>query len=311
MKLKKILKLFKFNRVKEIKLESDDSYCYSNIIWNSEKRLIILLSFTEDYFEQVIEIQDAINNTDDLHSKIVFSSYDEETDKKDEDGDTIVIIHKKHYMLIGGHIIGWKRLYQNIHNLSNNVLSAITNEITNNCSPYHFEALIEDGVLNEFKRNEESKYDELKITKNNNKYIDPEVLISRLPKAFTGRDILRFVEIDSHGVLIKYPDALTNINHICNMPESLFKTHELYPLYAAVVKNPTPSKLGMLLKPLYMQTDDDTIPGDVSDESLDEIFREHHERFSAVADDNVQYEDIDEVLEDDEESENIKEEDKI
>ena len=34
----------------------------------------------------------------------------------------------------------------------------------------------------------------------------------------------------------------------------------------------------MLLEPLYKQPDDDSIPGDVSDESLDEIFREKYER---------------------------------
>lgn len=67
----------------------------------------------------------------------------------------------------------------------------------------------------------------------------------------------------------------------------------------------------MLTEPLYKQPDDDSIPGDVSDEALDEIFREHYERFSAVADDNIQYEDIDEEIADDEESENMREEDKF
>ena len=54
--------VFKKNRTtSNKKIESLDSYCYSKIIWNTEDNLIILISYTKDYFEQVIEIQDAIN----------------------------------------------------------------------------------------------------------------------------------------------------------------------------------------------------------------------------------------------------------
>ena len=119
MGLKNVLnKLFKSK--KNNKIASDDSYCYSKIVWNSEINLIILISFTEDYFEDIIDIQDALNYSQNLNSKIVYSSYDEETDKKDEDGNNIWIIHKKYYMLIGGTPSGWQRLYGDCKNSGKN-----------------------------------------------------------------------------------------------------------------------------------------------------------------------------------------------
>ena len=53
----------------------------------------------------------------------------------------------------------------------------------------------------------------------------------------------------------------------------------------------------MLIKPRCLQIDDDDgIPGDISDESLHEIFKEEYERFSAISDDSIHYKDIDEIL---------------
>ena len=89
------------------------------------------------YFEQIIDIQDSIIYTSawgKLRSKIIYSSYDEKTDKKDEYGNDVWIIHKKYYMLIGGNPLGWQNLYMNIHDLGNEILRKITDEIINNCN---------------------------------------------------------------------------------------------------------------------------------------------------------------------------------
>ena len=144
-----------FNKLikRKNKIESDDSYCYSKIIWNTPDNLIMLISFTENYFEQIIDIQDAINYTwQGLCSKIIYSSYDEEITKEDENGNKIdeLIIHKKHYMLIGGDPLAWQELYMNIHDLGNSILEKITIEIKNNCDPTYFRNLIDDGVLYDF-----------------------------------------------------------------------------------------------------------------------------------------------------------------
>ena len=302
MKLKNIFgKIFK---PKTKKIQSDDCYCYSKIIWNEKENLIILISFTEDYFEQIIEIQDAINNSyRKLSSKIVYSSYEEETDKKDEDGNNIIITHKKQYMLLGGGTISWQELYMNISNLSNDILSKITAEIINNCNPEDFKLLIDDGILHGF--TSQYNYDTSKIAQKFGynhycKYTDPEVLLSRLPNVFTGRDLLNFIIISSLGMerTLK-ADLYSNVIYFTK--DSHFKEYNLYPLYDILFKDPTVEKLKLLLEPLYKQPDDDSLPGDISDESLDEIFKEQYERFSAIADSSIEYEDIDEVIEGDEE----------
>ena len=301
MKLKNIFnKIFK---PKPKKVESDNSYCYSKIIWNEKENLIILISFTEDYFEQIIEIQDAMNcSWQNLVGKIVYSSYEEETDKKDEDGNNIVVIHKKYYLLIGGAPLAWQDLFMNISNLSNDILSKISNEIINNCNPEDFMHLVDDGILYGFSH--EYCYDSPKeiIAKAGDIHhlcTDPEVLLSRLPNGFTGRDLLKFIKIINIGREITMNGDL--IFNVSKMDNNGFKDYYLYPLYCALFKDPTVKKLKILLEPLYKQPDDDSIPGDVSDESLDEIFREQYERFSAVVDEDILYEDIDEEVTDDEE----------
>ena len=304
-----------FNKLikRKNKIESDDSYCYSKIIWNTPDNLIMLISFTENYFEQIIDIQDAINYTwQGLCSKIIYSSYDEEITKEDENGNKIdeLIIHKKHYMLIGGDPLAWQELYMNIHDLGNSILEKITIEIKNNCDPTYFRNLIDDGVLYDFNKKDSYTYDTHMITKNGMVCTNPSVLLSALPNGFTGRDILKFIKITSKDGYTTQNGLATIIN-LRYMPNGIFKNHDLYPLYNQLIKDPTIEKLNMLLEPLYKQPDDDAIPGDVSDESLDEIFREHYDRFSAVVDNSTHYEDIDEELGDEEETENMRNEDKL
>ena len=287
-----------------MKMISNDSYCYSNIVWNSAENLIMLLSFSEDFFGEIIDLQDAIiNSNKGLVSKIVYSSYDEETDKKDENGNNLWIIHNKYYMLIGGHPTSWQNIYTNINDLGNNILFEITNEIVNNCHGVNFETIINDGIISDFKYAKEvPPYDKLKATDSTKgAYTDPDVLLSRLPNGFTGRDLLKFIKV--YGEYGNDSDAFNELYYISGlMDNDIFKkTYEFYPLYVSIFKDPTIDKLNMLLDPLYKQPDDDLIAGNVDDESLDAIFREHYERFSAISDDSIHYEDIDEQLSEDEE----------
>ena len=210
-------------------------------------------------------------------------------------------------MLIGGEPLIWQSLYGKIHNLGNDVLYRITNEIINNCNSEDFKQLIDDGIL--YFNSTGKSYDSPVVTEDGMYYTDPNVVLKRLPDAFTGRDIIEFIKIFDGGNYMT--NALAKILDIKYMPNERFKKSYLRDLYKVLFKNPTIESLTMLLEPLYKQPDDDSIPGDVSDESLDEIFREHYERFSAIIDDSVHYEDIDEVLADEEESENMREGDKL
>ena len=310
MSIKNVLNKLKLRKVN--KMNSDESYCYTKIVWNEPNNLIMLISFSADYFESITEIQDAIIETRNLQSKIVYSSYDEEITKKDEDDNIIMnwITHKKYYLLIGGSTGAWERLYMNIHNLGNEVLNRITSEIKNNCDPTYFAIIIDDGVIHNF-NNKQYSYD-TPIVLYNSYCTDPACLLKRLPYGFTGKDILKFIKIkkeDDH--LTFYSNAYSELLDICRLTNETFKHHNYYDLFATLFKDPTVEKLNMLLGPVYKQVDDDSIPGDVSDESLDELFKVQYERFSAVTDDSIHYEDIDEVLEDDDESENMREGDKI
>ena len=60
----------------------------------------------------------------------------------------------------------------------------------------------------------------------------------------------------------------------------------------------------MLITPVFNRnTDDDNIlNGSLSDENIDDIFKQQYDRFNNVTDDNIIYKDIDEIIED----ENIK-----
>ena len=303
MKLKDICMKFAKKLGYNNKIESDDSYMYSKIVWNDRTNLIILLSFTKDYFDQIIELQDAINHTlQGLCSKIIYSSY-EEDEKNDDDTFAITnrIIHNKYYMLIGGNPKSWQELYMKIHNLGNDALSRITKEIINNCHKDDFKQLVEDGILYDFKDSDKLKFDDPAYTDDGYYYTDPETILNRLPEGFTGRDIIKFITIIKGYKITNAYDEIINIRY---MTDESFKSNKLYQLYASLINNPTPQKLALLLEPLYKQPDDDSIPGDVSDESLDELFRENYERFSAVADENTLYEDIDEILPDDEYEDN-------
>ena len=314
MSLKSLFSNLFFIKKKINKVELKDSYCYSDIIWNYKDNLIILISYSEDYNESIIEILDAANQSN-LTTKIVYSSYDEETDKKDEDGNNIWLIHKKHYLLIGGNLWDWNLLYCNINNLGNSVLDKISEEITNNCCSTDFEYLINDGVLMGFRYNKVKPptYDKPNRYRHYKEVSNIQTIVSRLPDAFKARDLIHFIIItENNKSYTMYGDIISNIRY---MDEKYFyETSDIYCMYKPLFKTePTVAKLVGLIKPLYKQIDldDDFIPGNISDESLDEIFREHYERFSAIRDDDVIYDDIDELLDENEETENINERDVI
>lgn len=306
MSLKSFISNLFSSKNKVNKVKSKDSYCYSDIIWNDEDNLIILISYSEDYNESVIEILDAANQFHSrLLTKVVFSSYDEETDKKDEDGNTIWIIHEKRYLLIGGPVREWNSLYFSISTLSNPILDKISGEIVNNCSARDFEYLINDRILSDFKYSKIKPftYDKPSVYMNC-KTSNIDTIIQRLPNAFKSRDIIKFIIVNKPNVVISLYDVIFEIQH---MSEEKFRDTVYYNIFKHLFKtDPTIEKITEFTQPLYKQADmdDDFIPGDISDESLDEIFRKDYERFSAVRDDDISFNDIDEILADDDENMN-------
>lgn len=301
--MNKFLNIFK-NKKKKIK--SDEVYCYTDIVWNTKYNIIILVSYTKEYFNQIIELLDACNkcNIRTLHMQ---SSYDEKSDKTDHHGYPIYIEHPKHYLLLSGEPSEFSKIHTNIHNLGNVILSNINNDIVNNCNSNDFNNLIDDGILSQssFKYSDDIKYTDScivakSVTPCTILYDNIDIILSRLPKVFTSKNIINHINIriefsESNCIMysiyeyIKLGDKIENYNFI-----NLFNL--LSPLFNKIIPNATLDKMETLVLPLYMQSDDDSIPGDIDDDSLDEIFRKKYERFNAINTESLIYQDIDEVL---------------
>lgn len=300
--------LFKKFKKKNNKISADDDFCRSDVIFHGEDYLLLLLSYTDNYHSEMVEFLDAECNTEYYicRHKIKFSSYDE----KSESGE--IVSHNRNYMLIG--IAGIKDfliIYDCIESVSNTVLQTITEDIINNydiSKMNEAQKLIQNGIITT-NHNPNLKYDILACDRG--AYLDPKIIKSKVPNIFTGLDILPFIRIEEYfGDTFVDDNIIANIN---GMSDQDFKNSIYYDIGKELFKHISKDKMYMFLTtPLYMIPDeDDNLPGDLDDESLDAIFRENYERFSAVADDSTLYEDIDEILEDDEESENMKDEDKM
>lgn len=303
--------LFKKFKKKDNKILADDDFCRSDIIFHGEKYLLLLLSYTDNYHQDMVEFLDAESNIDCypcMIHKIKFSSYDE----TNESGETIS--HNRNYMLIGVFdICGFMKIYNFIESVSNKILNTIMTDIINNYEISNMSEaneLVNNGIIT-LCQNPNLDFDLLVC--DDGEYLDPNIIKSKAPNVFSGLDILQFVRMQSnyYGYYFAQHAMLEDIDD--NMSNVEFKKSVYYNICKKLFKNPSVEKMRMLLRtPLYILPDeDDSLPGDLDDESLDSIFRENYERFSAVADDSTLYEDIDEILEDDEESENMKDEDKM
>lgn len=334
MALKDLFKIFKKAPEKKTVVDSNDSFVRTSVIWNTFDHIIFLISCTEDYALPLCEFIEACNITSAIKVRMLQSSFDE-LDGKDKYGDPIYISHKRLYTVVAGSPGNFGHLITELASLANPIWSAIEREIYNNCHYAAFAWLEQYGVFNRsdfLYQKTHPKYDENcevgpHLLKNVDFicYTDPEAVLSRLPISFTGRSILRMINVEYGNVSANAEDilhfAFADIEYDDYADDSdeedgLFTIDavmtQLEDLYKFILKRDvTEDALKSLIEPLFLHNEDGTVVGDISDEHLDEIFRQSYDRFSAVADDNTQYEDIDERLEDDEESENMRKEDII
>ena len=312
---KRLLKLFNANKP----VKSNESYINTEVIYSAEHNFIILVSFTKDYFSDAIEFLAACASSryygkfyePFLNIKYVHSSYEEDTKMKDEDGRPIIIIHEKNYLLLGGSDVDYKLVYNVIDNLSNAILTVITKEIYAYRCSTKYKELIKSFVLNgsNFKyKNVEPEYDAIIPTKSNKKaYDDVNLIMSKLPKGFTGQNLLKFIYTynisnDESGIYVNYTlhtafDYLRGY-YIDNMLNYINEIEEFGDMYNGLIKNNSEEVYRNFVGPQYLVMDDEAMPGSISDENLDEIFRERYEKFTGIASDNIEYEDIDEVVND-------------
>ena len=281
--------------------ETDDNITYSKLIYNTPQYIIILVSFCSKDYINVISILDAIREDNTILHRIIYSTYTENF--KDYENESFELETPINYLLIGGTIKEWVSLYNNIDDLNNDVLKLISEEIINNCSKSDFAELFNNGIFESYRGKDKNiNYDKDAILEGEwrsykpAEYTNINTILSRLPSSINGKDILKFIRIRYNDK--EYDtDLKLEIHRLPKVDDEYFKNHALYPLYSKLIKSPTMDKLSMLIKPRCLQIDDDDgIPGDISDESLHEIFKEEYERFSAISDDSIHYKDIDEIL---------------
>lgn len=297
-----------FKRKNKTKKYSDDDYVKSSFIYHDSlgNNIVILLSFTENYFSDAIELLSASK----LNTKFIQTSIDIESEDVDNDDNSKIISKNINYLLIGGSYKEFVNMFKHIETISNNILSSIIDELYEHSHSNYFIELIDDGILNK------SLFKNKKILSNdiigNYIYDDISKWLKLLPKEFYAYDLIPFIRITNKFTrnsftgdeFISYLRFEESKNTVTN--------EELEVIFGSVIKHPTRDNLIKLNIPLYKRAlldEDELLNGEIDSVELDELFTQQYDRFNAIVDDSVNYVDIDEELsEDDPEYNDVLEE---
>ena len=301
-----ILNLFK--RKNKTKKYSDDDYIKSSFIYHDSlgNNIVILLSFTENYFSDAIELLSVTK----LNTKFIQTSIDIESEELDEDGNNKTISKNINYLLIGGSSKEFVNMFKHIETISNNILGSIIDELYEYSHSDYFTDLIDDGILNKslFKNKKSLSNDIV----GNYIYDDISKWLKLLPKEFYAYDLIPFIRITNKFTR----DSFTGDEFISYLRFEESKDNvtneELEAIFGSVIKHPTRENLIKLNEPLYKRAldEDELLNGEIDSVELDELFTQQYDRFNAIVDDSVNYVDIDEKLsEDDPEYNDLLEED--
>ena len=292
-------------------IDSDDSYLYSQVIYNGNYNFIILISFTQDKFFYVLENIMAYK-----HLNVIFehSAYEKE---QEPDTGTIanrpIIVNKRYYMLLAGSDEQYLEFINNT-NMQNKVVKIVVDEILNHRGYTAYESLIDCSYVfkSQFAINQGKhiEFDSDVLYSGNIYGDDIDKIKTKLPDSFTAYDIINILKVYNKPKNIS-PITSFNLDTVYRLRNANTNrtSDDVYKsIYEDIKKNDftarsllgdnyTEYMIDNLLKPVYLQIDsDDYSIGDITDESLDDIFKNQYERFSAVYDETINYEDIDEVL---------------
>lgn len=275
-----ILRKF-FPRIKK----GNDNFLYTKVIYNEKNNFMILISFTEKYFTDAIQFLSAVSYTD-LSVKFVQSSYEE----KNNDN---ILIHNRYYILISGNDYDYIGFYETIDSCSNSIALALEKDIINyrNMDTYSNTYFYESGNIVKYDKRIDICSDELIYTIDDIKKIK-----SNLPECFTGQMLLDFIYLsvgnDYRSLFSLLCDAYNFDDNDCkNIIEKIKK-----PVLSLICAYPTDAVLKNWCGPQYLVNDDGLIAGDIDNESIDDIFKQDYQKFTAIASDDVEYVDIDEEL---------------
>lgn len=307
----KIRFFFKKNKI----IKSKDSFINTKVIYNTYYNFIILISFSDNYFSDALELITASNNINAVkHDRpfIIYrhSSYIENLPDKE------MLKYPRNYLLISGDGLHYACLYKAVENIANPILQAISIEIYQNRDSSEFDDLINDNIFQRYLFKYENivpVYDDYFIINdkiNGKSFDDLNYILEQLPESFTAQSLLHIINVyDLPKTEFEYLSAYDILDKAYNYDNNdcifLINDYNLRnDFFKLFIKNPTDENLSNLVGPQYLVMDDDEIPGDISDEKLDDIFRQEYDRFNAIKDDNVEYADIDELINEDDETEN-------
>ena len=281
---------------------------------------IILFEFTDDKFPDVCEFLDVAELE---ASKLISTSLDIETGV-DKYGDPIYTSYPKNYLLIKCTPKQIVNIILNIDKLSNQVLECIKPEIYSHMPKKDFIKLEKYDILDmnafEIEEVEETDFIYFKEDYSPDNYyvcynfIAFNNILPKLPKCFTALDAFEFI------IYLRY---VSNVSLSCKdwfiinagylkdkskqfLFQSLYDNNIFKYLFNDMSMNDI---INILETPVFNRDidDDNILSGSLSDENIDEIFKQQYDRFTNVTDDNIIYKDIDEIIGD----ENIKTDEEI
>lgn len=294
----------------------EESFVKSEVIYNRFDSFYILISFSKDKLNEAVEFMSDIakvsSNVDDMYAVYRHSSYEEETDRKDDKGYSIINVYDRHYIFMGGTDISFRNLIKRSDNLANEIMVSIMADIANNRPSEEYKDLINDNIFASEFVYDTPKRSSIKFDIENNVihmpnneifYDNISAIKSKLPKCFTMQCIIGVVmatNSNNYRVTIKQELSMMRQmiveDNLCTIEDFLSSWSVLLDIIIPV-RTPEDiiTRIEVLTGPQYMMPDQDDEDG-VSDAEIDEIFKEKYEKFVGVADDNIEYEDIDEEL---------------
>ena len=312
------------------KEENIDFFLNTLVVYNSKRKLIILVSYTQNYFNDVIEFLTACQRVN-IKYATQQSAYTESSNNIEDDDYSLkpLIKHRRYYLLISGEIDRYISIYKNI-DLENAILKAISKEIYNCRAGVTFKELIDIGVLeNNFLSNVQAKYDNPRTVfyenideiSTNIEYDDIIKIRDNIPACFTIIDLTYLIDFYEDNPTNKSKPIPLSIREVISLGKQMREKHphRRSPSVEVLINAFTDTKfikepiteeiIFSLINPKYMQIDDEDMIGNLADDQLDQIFREQYEKFSAIYNPMMEFTSIDEEISRDIEPENEEMED--
>ena len=315
----------------------DDGKIMSRVIYNSRHNLITLISYSSPYFYTIIEFIKAVHDAGGIKIHLAHIAKERELSEEELEEYSkkkIDIIDNRYYILLSGKPENYAELY-NVCDLENEVLKLLTKDFYNNCSSTYFEDAIRYGILSlgnfKFKGvvpTNYNKYQKIKFNLDGRECHfftdDYDYITKNIPEAFIMMDLVDI--INTYTVDAKNPEKIdkvsSNLKYLAGDYTDIESDSIQYKIkvsmmgallkyvYPYFMVNPTVDSLTILNAPLFMKEDmTDIMEGNVPIEELDELFQQDYDRFVQPTADAIEYENIDEQIGLNDESENMRKED--